>query len=995
MNNKSYYMLLIVFVVAILLVGTVSASFLDTKAKHKDKSDYQMGNKLVKYNKLWERYKPIEIKGALGLGNTKAKIALVEHTEFCGQDCFSTIEIYLPKGGVLIEDIIFETLQEDGSWVEQPIRNYNFKIVDGNEKINYYIGQEVESGTYTLELSGQKKPSRTVDWKITTQGKLISELAIWTEVGTETHSGGSSNGESSSASITLTSLVENGYIKAVGLRRNSGGIDSNYLVNITQGGGELVSGILRLDGGGAVVYINFTLDDYGFDVIDSGTFNIILSRTSGNQFFSRESGASFSGSLFSFSSQLVPAHAGAVFTFGNLTGGIGSILNSPTDDSSFNISNIQFNATGSVGGSGSVENMSLYTNETGDWELRNSTLGLSGSSSTQTWNRTLPDGNFVWNVQTCDSDGDCDFATNNFSLSVDTTFPVIDITAPPSIVDSHSIGNPLFLNWTVSDLSLDKCWYDYNSINTTVTCNDNTTSFNTVEGEQSITLYANDSVGNENSANTSWSYAFLETGVAFNGNVSETSRQSFEINVTTDITVQSISAILNYNGTNHTSTASCTSGNCTIINTIDIDLVTVGESELHDFFWDLTIFNGTDSISIITTTKEQNVSRIHLEECDATFTTQALNFTTYDEQNLTRLSNFRFDGTFEQWTGSGTIRREKSFTNESVSELNLCILPTDETFFIDAIMEYDEADNESIYTLRNYFFQNDTISNSSQDIFLYLLKSSASTSFILKVQDDSLLPVSDVLVEINRFYPGTNEFRVVQIAKTDDSGKSVGFFETEIVDYKFFITLDNETLLETGIQKVIPETSPFTLTFNIGEPLGEPWASQEPIEDLNSTLVWNDTSGFVTYVYIDTSTLFSLARLLVTKQDLANATNDSVVCNETSTLTSATLICNVGTTNGFYIASAFITRDSSEDLDKQITFQVETLSGVVGFLGLFYGWFLILIASFMFKFNEIAGIWAITITVFLVNIIGLIKFGGVFVTATIAVALILTWIMER
>jgi len=602
--------------------------------------------------------------------------------------------------------------------------------------------------------------------------------------------------------------------------------------------------------------------------------------------------------------------------------------------------------------------------------------------------------NITWTCEVC-TNSSCEFANENRTLFLDNIPPTITITSPIEQIDLHSIGDSLFLNWTIVDINLDACWYQYNNTNTTVTCNDNTTSFNTVDGEQSIILYANDTIGNENSNSTSWTYAFLETGVAFDGNASETSRQSFEINVTTEITVLSISALLNYNGTNHTSTASCTSGNCTIINTIDIDLVTAGESELHDFFWDLTIFNGTDSISITTSTREQNVSRIHLEKCDATFTTQSLNFTAYDEQNLTRLSTFRFDGAFEQWTGAGTIRRETSFTNSSLSELNLCVLPTDETFFIDAIIEYDESGNESIYTLRNYFFQNDTINNVSQDIFLYLLKSSASTSFILKVQDDSLLPVAGVLVEINRFYPGTDEFRVVQIAKTDDSGKSVGFFETEIVDYKFFITLDNETLLETGIQKVIPESSPFTLTFNIGDPLGAPWATQEELEDLNSTLVWNDTSGFVTYIYIDSSSSFNLARLLVIKQDLANATNDTTICNENSTLTSATLFCNVGTTNGFYVASAFITRSSTEDLDKQITFQVETLSGVVGLLGLFFGWFLILIAAFMFKFNEIAGIWAITITVFLVNIIGLIKFGGVFVTATIAIAMLLTWIMER
>jgi len=102
----------------------------------------------------------------------------------------------------------------------------------------------------------------------------------------------------------------------------------------------------------------------------------------------------------------------------------------------------------------------------------------------------------------------------------------------------------------------------------------------------------------------------------------------------------------------------------------------------------------------------------------------------------------------------------------------------------------------------------------------------------------------------------------------------------------------------------------------------------------------------------------------------------------------------VGNESGHYIASSYITR-VGEGLDKQINFQIETFSSQAGLLGLFFGWFLILIAAFMFKFNEIAGIWAVTVTIFLVNLLGLIKFGAVFVSAIICIAVILSWVMER
>ena len=80
---------------------------------------------------------------------------------------------------------------------------------------------------------------------------------------------------------------------------------------------------------------------------------------------------------------------------------------------------------------------------------------------------------------------------------------------------------------------------------------------------------------------------------------------------------------------------------------------------------------------------------------------------------------------------------------------------------------------------------------------------------------------------------------------------------------------------------------------------------------------------------------------------------------------------------------------------EQISFQIEDFSSAIGIFGLFLGFFVILIAAFMFKFNEIAGIWAIVITIFLVNLMGLIKFGPVFITAIIGIAIFITWLLEK
>ncbi len=664
-------------------------------------------------------------------------------------------------------------------------------------------------------------------------------------------------------------------------------------------------------------------------------------------------------------------------------------LNSPIDNEKFTTPTINFNASVVSENFRTVTNVSLFIDG-----ILNQTNSSGINNTDYIFTATLSDGTHNYTYEAFNNES-ISTTTITRTFAIDSIFPTIIVTSPTGDEGTFSSGANLTLTWTANDTNIDVCQYDYQGFNTTVACGSSPIDLTVNDSTQtSLTFYVNDTFGQTSFNSTSWSYSFIEENITFTPNVFETDSQFFQINLSTSVNVSAISAELNYNGTNFISSAACDEF-CLVNNTIDIPLVTEGEFENKSFFWEISIFNGTDSINVNTSLTEQNVTRIHLEECDATFTVEALNFTVNDEQNLSRIDPFLFDGDFEQWLGTGDVKRQSNFTNSSISEKTLCITPADETFFIDSTIEYDEAGNASIYTLRNYYFQNDTISNVSQDILMYLLQSSFSTSFILKVQDDALLPVIGVLIETNRFYPGLNEFRIVQIAKTDDLGKSVGFFETEIVDYKFLITFNNDTLLETGIQKVIPESSPFTLTFNLGVSLGEPWSSQIPINNLISTLIWNDITGIVTYNYIDSSTNLTLARLFVIQQSLVNSSADSTICNENSTLNSAILTCNVGNDSGFYTASSFITRDSIETLDLQISFQIETLSSIVGLLGLFYGWFLILIASFMFRFNEIAGIWSITITVLLVNLIGLINFGGVFVTAIIGIAIFLTWLMSN
>ncbi len=503
------------------------------------------------------------------------------------------------------------------------------------------------------------------------------------------------------------------------------------------------------------------------------------------------------------------------------------------------------------------------------------------------------------------------------------------------------------------------------------------------------------SIGNFSFSNNTFLWVPFEVdNQVFNTNVFETSRQDFLLNITTLPSVLSVDAILNYNGTRFTADTSCSSGLCQISTAIDILLVSTGQSENKSFFWEISIFDGTSSFSTNLTTNEQNVTRLNLEICNATYTVQTLNFTSFDEQTQAAINPFTFDGTFNFWLGTGSIMRTNSISNNSISSLQLCISPSTETFQLDGTIEYD-AVGSSNYTARNYFFDNDEINNVSQDIKLGLLLSEDSTSFILQVQDRDILPVADVLIFTERFYPGDGEFKVVQVSNTDDSGRTIGFFKTETVEYRFILKQNGVTVLTTNKQKIIGESVPFTLTFTIGDDVGAAWEDFEEIDDLESDISYNTTSQIVSFTYADTSGNFTLARLIVEKIN-ASGLQNTIICSETSIESSAIITCNLtAESNGAYIMRGIITRDSDGILVEQESFAIEDFSTIAGRLGLFLGWFIILISIFAFKFNEVAGIILVNLAIIFVNMIGIISFGYVFISAMVAISIIILVVLER
>jgi len=370
----------------------------------------------------------------------------------------------------------------------------------------YELGTELEAGTYEVKLEGEKKPSWTVDWIYKTQGETLNEWAVWGNIqslityldfdentGTIAYDkignnnliingnwtegkydsgvyyNGTGGGEFNSIEgfnvqnftievwVNFTSLTApetlfgysgtgKGILMQVGgdkLRCYLGdGSDFNlYAEFSTIGLNEWHHIACSYNGTGVTVFYDGNYEDSSNEVITidySGITEAYLGRSIG--------GNTINGVIDEFKFWNESRSESEIQDDMNEGGLI--ILNSPQEDYLSVLNEVQFNATAIATGGTTLVNMSLWHNATGVWH-RNQTKTITGTENTTTFNQTFIDGNYLWAIEACNSNGDCGFSENR-TLKI---FPIR--------VDSETYNNQTYetasetysINVSIRDLS--------------------------------------------------------------------------------------------------------------------------------------------------------------------------------------------------------------------------------------------------------------------------------------------------------------------------------------------------------------------------------------------------------------------------------------------------------------------------------------------------------------------------------------------------------------
>ncbi|MFO7888278.1 MAG: hypothetical protein R6U59_08165 [Eubacteriales bacterium] len=259
--------------------------------------------------------------------------------------------------------------------------------------------------------------------------------------------------------------------------------------------------------------------------------------------------------------------------------------------------------------------------------------------------------------------------------------PIISISSPISSYDYLAVGQEIDLRFTANDTNLDSCWYNYNGTNQAVSCSNGAlaeTNFTLEEGNNNITVYSNDTVGNENSETTSWNYKIFENSRTHNLTSYETASERFNINVAANDSLTDVNLV--YNGTEYETTKS---GNI-YTKILDIPVSQIGNNSVK---WKFT-YAGED---ITSRTTYQTIEETIFTECNGTYDNNYLTLKFKDEAALSFINASIPFSSFKYYLGSGSQYKTYTYTDTSLNpEYNFCAYPN-RTLNVNPYVQYKQG----------------------------------------------------------------------------------------------------------------------------------------------------------------------------------------------------------------------------------------------------------------------------------------------------------------
>jgi hypothetical protein len=431
-------------------------------------------------------------------------------------------------------------------------------------------------------------------------------------------------------------------------------------------------------------------------------------------------------------------------------------------------------------------------------------------------------------------------------------------------------------------------------------CNDNfTLNISNSSAQNIIYIYANDTLGNLGYASSYWS-SLIYNNETYNNATAETHNETFILNMEYPSSDYIISGRLIYNGVSYLS-SKVTTGNNVVFTSDQVYIPIVPSIINMTFYWNVTMNNGTDTYYIMPSHNQtiNLINRINVTNlaCSSGYF-EAANYTFYDEYNRTSLNasvkyNFQYgESNYTQIKTYGEI------ANTNV--LRICINETQNNLHLGyGEIQYQDIDGDRT-SRRYYMFEGYSLSNSTTSSYnLYDLLTLRATSFVFEIKDNFLNPYTNKYLGLLKWYPELNEYRIVEMAKTDDKGTTIMKVKTEDVDYRIAVYELNGDLIKLAEPiRMACLVSPCTYTLRIA-PGGIGFFD---IYNLQANLSYSDALNRFTFIWNDPSQNTQIMNLKVVKE---TGFQDITICDINGTGITGIIYCDVGNQTGIITARVY------------------------------------------------------------------------------------------
>lgn len=284
------------------------------------------------------------------------------------------------------------------------------------------------------------------------------------------------------------------------------------------------------------------------------------------------------------------------------------------------------------------------------------------------------------------------------------------------------------------------------------------------------------------------------------------------------------------------------------------------------------------------------VSSIGLSGCAGIYNKTIMNFILKDEkeQTTTQMNNMSRIEAHIILISPTNSSFYKSYNISVINNTNLLICGQDVNYTnykINATLIFEALN----HVVENYYYDNFSITNLNipQNVTLFDLATTQSTSYLVTVQDRDYLYLSNAVVEVWRYYIGEGVFKIVEMAKTDEHGQTRLHLVSEDATYRILIRKGNQLLWTTTDFLAICQATPCQININIGQEQGQ-FYDPYTKDNIAYTLDFNEGTREVTLTFNTLDGSSANVGLNLTK-----VYNDEGVCYNSTSLAGGTLVCSV------------------------------------------------------------------------------------------------------